>query len=89
MKNSLKSRLLTFLQRQGGEVSSGYLQKRADEFGYTGSYASRQLRLLAEEGKIQVMYKGRTKHAYYSAGKPKKTEVYLVNGKEVLKVKRY
>jgi len=88
-RNSLKTRLQNYLEKNSGWHASGQLQRLAMDNGYTAQTAGRLLRKLAEEETIRVDYMGNRNHAYYSAGKPKKTEVYLVNGKEVLKVKRY
>jgi len=67
MKHSLKARLLTYLERNGGWFASGELEKLAIKHGYTGSTATRNLRKLAEEEKIEVEHRGKSRHAFYKA----------------------
>lgn len=67
MKTSLKTRLLTYLQRHEGWFAGGELEKIAIAKGFTGSNATRQLRKLVEEGELDVEYRGKRHHAHFKA----------------------
>lgn len=88
MKTSLRQRLLKYVRGSNGWVASGKLQELAMQAGYTPQTAGRQLRLLAEDGELEVSYQGKRKHAHYRSLPTKKVE-YRVAGKQVLVVNEY
>ena len=88
-RNSLKTRLQNYLEKNSGWHASGQLQRLAMDNGYTAQTAGRLLRKLAEEETIRVDYMGNRNHAHYRAKAPKSTVVYTVAGREVLKVNKY
>jgi hypothetical protein len=66
MKQSLRERILVYLRKRDYFVASGDIQRLALENGfYSPQNAGRRLRELAEEGKLEVTYKGG--HAFYKA----------------------
>lgn len=65
-KQSLRDRLLKYLQKQHGWVASGDLQRLVVQHtDYTPRTAVRRLEELAEEGALEVEY--RKGHAFYRA----------------------
>ena len=74
-KISLKQRILSYLDKRGDWVASGEIQRLTMEVGYCSpSNASRRLRELAEDEKVEVKYV--TGHAYYKTLAPKKRVAY-------------
>ena len=66
MKHSLRERILNYLRKRNYFVASGDIQRLAMENGfYSPQNAGRRLRELAEEGKLEVIYKHG--HAHYKA----------------------
>lgn len=87
---SLKQQLLDYLREQQGFVNGGELERKALSWGYKGSTASRELRLMREDNLVEkIEEKGpnsRVKSVFYKAiGTPKKT-VYKVGG-EIVSIK--
>lgn len=56
MKSTLRTILLTHIQSIQGWIPKGSLYSVGEEEGYSPEYVGRELRTLAEEGKIQVDY---------------------------------
>ena len=75
MKN-LKSRLLTYLERNGGWIAGAELEKKMIENGSTGSTCTRYLRRFVEEDKLEVDHRGRTGHSFYRAKNYKPVQQY-------------
>lgn len=74
-KISLKQRILNYLDKRGDFVSSGEIQRLSMQVGYfSPSNASRRLRELAEDEKLEVKYING--HAWYKTVSPKKRVVY-------------
>lgn len=64
MKQSLRSRLVAYLFKQHGWVSSGDLQRLVMQYTtYTPQNVGRRLRELQEDGQLEVKYINN--HAYY------------------------
>ncbi len=64
MKQSLRERIIKYLQKRDYFVASGDIQRLAQENGYYSPQNSgRRLRELAEEGILEVDY--RKGHAWY------------------------
>jgi DNA-binding transcriptional ArsR family regulator len=81
MKQTLKSRLLEHLNKAGCWMNGAVYERKAMDIGYKGSTASRQLRLLAEEGKIErkeMRSSTGKKSVYYRSLKPKKKVAIFV-----------
>lgn len=75
---SLKNRILSYLEKHGGWVASGEIQRRALDVGYSSPQnAGRRCRELVEDEKLEVEY--RHGHAWYRAKTPKQRSVYYVN----------
>jgi DNA-binding IclR family transcriptional regulator len=52
-EESLKSRILNYLNNQEGFCNGGTIEKLAEDAGYKASNASRRCRELVNEGKLQ------------------------------------
>ena len=77
---SLKDKLYEHLQRQEGYVHAGELERLVQEWGYMGSTATRTLRTLKEEGKIEKSTKQGTKGNFYGSLKKKVLQEVRVDG---------
>lgn len=65
-KQSLRDRILKYLQKRDYFVASGDIQRLAQENGYYSPQNSgRRLREMVNEGKLEVIYK--KNHAWYKA----------------------
>jgi len=79
MKKSLRERLLLYLQRHGGLVNGGQLEKLAEANGYKASTASRRLRELENDNFIEAEYlptKHGSKSVWYRSKQVKKKVAY-------------
>jgi hypothetical protein len=86
---TLKSRLLTYLERNGGWIAGAELEKKMIENGSTGSTCTRYLREFVTEGKAEVDHRGRTGHSFYRAKNYKPVQTgYLDEEKGVYVMKR-
>ena len=66
-KITLKGRIKRYLERNNSWHASGDIEQLAVRNGYTGSTATRMLRLLVEEEVLEVDYRGKRGHSHYRA----------------------
>lgn len=85
-KQSLKNRLLTYLQKHYPEkIAKGDLDRMVmANTKFIPENCGRRLRELQNEGLLEVSY-GNKNHAFYQASKPKETVKYInTDNKEII-----
>lgn len=76
-EQSLKNRILRYLQKHGGWIASGTIQQLAHQAGYySPANASRRCRELENDNELEVEY--RKGHAWYRAKQRAKKVTYYV-----------